>query len=829
MIQYTFNNGPKISIIDEKYDTFLIKVYSNEGGVKKFTWKALIKNNTYYSLLREWYTNWYIEVYYFDIDTEELKLYDTHQFDLENKRVAIVLFPNTEEDEIIWMKECERFKLLHRCDLTIINTKKTPSTNPTEFYYATYDIGRFDMKEHSIDKYGDFEQYNGKINDVYITYDSFKNPRDWKNLTSKQIIDDILGLQYVEENKEPTFSEQLDSFYSKLNKKTENTLIELKDTFKYNFIDGPFLEILGSSNNLYEVLFIDTDTNNIVYSNKITPNHWVKANRKWYTNWKISVFCNNEIVFEHNFSCNGERVYIALDSKSLGDTIAWMPYVEEFRKKHGCKVICSTFWNNIFCDAYRDIEFVEPGSIVNNLYSMYVLGIFGDGYSNKDKNKRDTRKQPLQSVAADILGLEFKEVKPKLNPIVKLLVNKKYVCIAEHGSAQAKYWNNPNGWQEVVNYLISIGYDVRVISKEPTSLKNVIDSTGNLPIEKRIAELKGAEAFIGISSGLSWLAWAAGTQVIMISGHTDEWYEFQCHRISPPKEFCHGCWHDFDFDKGNWNWCPIHEYTDKHFECTKQIGSNIVIDTIKKVLIGGDIEASNKEITPKKLKFSEFYIDGIEKPVDLMLGGRQAELGMYDEIFNKKIYQYNDCKINKGDIVLDIGANIGMFTRYAAKEGAYKIYSFEPEEKNAELFIKNKPDNCIFFNEGISNKEGREKLNIDNTFGGHSIMQTNSFGTKTGKIQFPMFRTLDNIIEQEKIIVIDFLKIDVEGAEFKVMRGINDNNLSYVKKCVVEYHHNVFNYDDKCKTQFIFRFISNGFTFHEEPINKHFQMLYFWR
>ena len=824
MIEYTFNNGPKISITNEPYDRFLIKVYSNENEVKRFTWKFLMNNNEYYTMLREWHTNWYFEVYIFEND--KIKLYDTHRFNLKDKNVLIRLFTDDSEEKNFWYSECKRFASIHGCKINVIDANV--GVGGIE-YYATYDIGRFDMKENGIDKYGDFEQYNGHINDVYMTYDSFKNPRDWKNLNSKQIVDDILGLEYIGVKMEKTFSDELVDFYSNLKNKTENNVYELKDTIKYNFVDGPFCEIIGKSNKKYTVYFIDTDTNEVVYTDTIGVNHWVKANRKWYSNWKISVMSDDEIVFEHTFNCKDKRVYIAIDSNSLGDTLAWIPYVEEFRKKHECKVICSTFWNNMFIRSYPEIEFVNPGTTVNNIYAMYVLGIFGNGYDDLNKNKRDTRKQPLQSVATDILGLEYKEIKPRLLSIPTTRNSKPYVCIAEHGSSQAKYWNNDCGWQKVVDYINSRGYNVRVISKEQTQLKNVINETGDKPIEQRIDVLKRAEAFIGISSGLSWLAWACNTPVIMISGHTDEWYEFDCHRISPPKNICHGCWHDYDFDKGNWNWCPIYEHTDKQFECTKQIEPNVVIDTINRVLSGDEREVTTKEITPKKLKFSKFYISEINDPVDLMVGGRKAERDMFHEIFTRKIYEYKECKINKNDIVFDVGANIGIFTRYAEHLGAYKIYAFEPEETNAKLFEKNKPDNCIFFNMGISQINARQTLNIDSTLGGHSIMTTNTFGTKTNKTQFPMFKTLDSIIDDENIIEIDFLKIDVEGAEFKVMRGISNDNLQNIKKCVVEYHHNVFNYSDEKKTQFISRFILSGFTFHEEPINEHFQILYFWR
>ena len=52
---------------------------------------------------------------------------------------------------------------------------------------------------------------------------------------------------------------------------------------------------------------------------------------------------------------------ICFESKSLGDSLAWMPYVEKFRIDKKSKVICSTFKNDLFEKQYPEIEFVEPG------------------------------------------------------------------------------------------------------------------------------------------------------------------------------------------------------------------------------------------------------------------------------------------------------------------------------------------------------------------------------------------------------------------------------------------------------------------------------------
>jgi len=51
-----------------------------------------------------------------------------------------------------------------------------------------------------------------------------------------------------------------------------------------------------------------------------------------------------------------KRVYIALDSKALGDSLAWFPYLEEFRKQHQCELIVSTFMNDMFVGQYSEIS-----------------------------------------------------------------------------------------------------------------------------------------------------------------------------------------------------------------------------------------------------------------------------------------------------------------------------------------------------------------------------------------------------------------------------------------------------------------------------------------
>lgn len=372
--------------------------------------------------------------------------------------------------------------------------------------------------------------------------------------------------------------------------------------FKYHFIEGAFLEIVGDASGKFKVEFIDQSTDKILYTDTISNNMWCKAAAKFYVNWLIKVtnVDTNKVIFTHKYNANDQRVYIHLDSKALGDTLAWFPQVEEFRKKHNCKLICSTFHNDWFEKEYPEIEFTTPGSVVHNIYAMYGVGWFYNDNDEIDytRNPIDFRDQSLIKTASDILGLEFNEVKPNLAFEDKgKQIEGKYVCIAPHGSSHAKYWNRKGGWQEVIDYLNIKGYKVVMITSEPLgndfhdkklggTLKNVINKTGDIHLSDRANDLRYADAFIGIGSGLSWLSWAMNCPTILISGFSEPNSEFSdCERItSPSPSACTGCFNKERLDAGDWDWCPYYKNTERMYECTKTITSNIVVDSLNKLL-----------------------------------------------------------------------------------------------------------------------------------------------------------------------------------------------------------------------------------------------------
>jgi autotransporter strand-loop-strand O-heptosyltransferase len=376
-------------------------------------------------------------------------------------------------------------------------------------------------------------------------------------------------------------------------KKNTNPIVNIDNKVIINFVKGAFLEIKGSKKAEYKVEFIDNKTGKIKFSTTIGNNCWCKCNIEYFVEWKIVIYENNKLWYDYIYNAKDTRVYISLDSRALGDSLSWFPYADEFRKKHNCKVVVSSFMNDMFIDQYPELEFVNPGTNVENLFAMYSVGLFytEEGPINKFKNPIDPKTQTMQKMCSDILGLDYIEVRPKLKERKPYIdPNLKQVCIGVFGTAQSKFWNNPTGWQDVVDWLNGRGYTVRLLSKEGDNymgnkLPNGVVQHPNGPLELVMDEMKKSKAFIGIGSGLSWLSWALDVPTVLISGFSYDWAEMKdCIRISPPKGKCEGCFNRLRLDAGDWNWCPDHKGTDRQFECTKSISSQDVIKELEKFL-----------------------------------------------------------------------------------------------------------------------------------------------------------------------------------------------------------------------------------------------------
>ena len=323
----------------------------------------------------------------------------------------------------------------------------------------------------------------------------------------------------------------------------------------------------------------------LVYKSTLqAEGYWCRPADEWFRDWTVKIDGK-----EHKMELEDKVAHIQFNSGSLGDTLSWVEAAVEFKFKHGLsKLYLSTHKNWLFDqDHYhlRGVEFIAPGDSPEDTYARWEVGVYMEDPPGTpwfpNRNKRDWRKIYLGDIATDHLGLPSIRKAPKLQYTSKHQQDRPYICIATQSTAQAKYWNNPTGWQDLIDHYTAKGYDVYHVSKEGNNdLKGFIQ--GPEDMGETFALINGAEVFYGISSGLSWLAWCTETPVVMISGFTPEECEFMDDKTLRiiNKDVCNSCWAWDHFNRGDWNWCPTCKGNERHFECTKTISASSVIEQV---------------------------------------------------------------------------------------------------------------------------------------------------------------------------------------------------------------------------------------------------------
>lgn len=319
---------------------------------------------------------------------------------------------------------------------------------------------------------------------------------------------------------------------------------------------------------------------------------------KYFIPWKVELYRNGKWFFEHTFDATGRNVFIDLSPAAIGDSVAWIPAAIAFAKKWKCHTTICMRENHVplYKDAYPEITFIandnKKADIASRCYAYYRVAVFG--YGDTDHELIDFRHNNLIRHADMILGVDsgmipplvVGEAEPKPNYPEYLADKPKYVCIATRASRKCKEWNCPGGWDRVSTAIIERGFIPVVIDADNRNLPDgAFDNTGNIPLSSRIDVLKGAQFFIGLPSGLSWLAWACRIPVVMISGFTDSYVEFDTpYRVSPPPGICHGCWRDGDQrQRKRFDEC----FYEKSNECTRSITPEMVISVIDKLIQEG--------------------------------------------------------------------------------------------------------------------------------------------------------------------------------------------------------------------------------------------------
>ena len=152
-----------------------------------------------------------------------------------------------------------------------------------------------------------------------------------------------------------------------------------------------------------------------------------------------------------------------------------------------------------------------------------------------------------------------------------------------------------------------------------------------------------------------------------------------------------------------------------------------------------------------------------------------------------KEYHHDDFNIETNDIIIDVGAHIGLFALYASqfcKNG--KIICYEPIKENYELLLENikqnKITNIISYNSAVSNRSSKVKIYLNQDESGHSMFVENKNFVTVNSVSMP------EIFQKNNIETCDFLKLDCEGAEYEIIDSLNEHFFQKIKKTIIEYH-----------------------------------------
>lgn len=164
---------------------------------------------------------------------------------------------------------------------------------------------------------------------------------------------------------------------------------------------------------------------------------------------------------------------------------------------------------------------------------------------------------------------------------------------------------------------------------------------------------------------------------------------------------------------------------------------------------------------------------------------------IYD-VFIDNCYDAENCKVESGDIVMDIGANIGLFSYYSILKGASKVYAFEPGLSQAYAIRDNFGTLPIVVEQkAVSKKNGTLKLRKHKTVSVLTDIFSEEENDDFEIVECPCIN-LSYYCDINNINKINFLKMDCEGAEYEIFDTLSDDFLeNSIDKIHMEFHLNI--------------------------------------
>jgi FkbM family methyltransferase len=155
----------------------------------------------------------------------------------------------------------------------------------------------------------------------------------------------------------------------------------------------------------------------------------------------------------------------------------------------------------------------------------------------------------------------------------------------------------------------------------------------------------------------------------------------------------------------------------------------------------------------------------------------------YKEFFVEGIY--SGLNIDNLNVVIDIGANVGLFTKYMLYKNAKKVFCYEPNKSAFNCLFKNYQNNTSVFLNNLAVSTNNDKLrlylDVNNTLVSSAKRNTSDFYDVDSI-------TLKQILTQNNLEKVDLVKIDIEGMEYELIENLENEVFSKIYSFIIEYH-----------------------------------------
>ena len=188
-----------------------------------------------------------------------------------------------------------------------------------------------------------------------------------------------------------------------------------------------------------------------------------------------------------------------------------------------------------------------------------------------------------------------------------------------------------------------------------------------------------------------------------------------------------------------------------------------------------------------KLTIKDYVIFETRSGLKIKIRVNSTDLMALTHVWMIQEYSDDDFPISNDDVIIDVGAHIGLFALFASqfcKNG--KIFCYEPIKENYKILIENiemnQIQNIFPNNLAVTKETSRVKIFLNDDQSGHSMfIQNKNFVEVDSKSLSDIF--IDNGIKE-----CDFLKLDCEGAEYEIVESISSDLFTKINKTAIEYH-----------------------------------------